>query len=149
MAFTSITDARDAILSHFKTAWDAQTSPVPTVYYAGTRAGNEDLPNQTSPWVRISVAHAISGQATLGGVGNRRFRKVGTVTIEVRTPIERNGLTSNDRYVKVAVDAFEGESTVSGGGTVWYRNVSAVEIGADGSWWLSNVTADFEYDIIK
>jgi len=144
MPISSITDARNAIQTLFKTAWDAQTPPVPVVLYADVR---KEVPATSDPWTRITVVHNTSTQVTLGQIGNRRFRRFGLVSVEVYTPFG-TGLTDNDRFVKVAIDAFEGNTT-GGEDTVEFRNVRSNEIGSDGSWFQTNVIAEFEYDEVK
>lgn len=149
MPIANITAARDAIIDHFKAAWDAMDlevgESIPEVIYDD--AENE-IPDGRDSWVRVSVRHAAGAQATLGGVGGRRFRKTGDVTVYVFTPVG-GGLTRNDALAKVAVDAFEGESTGGAGGAIVFRNVRSQEIGRDGAWFQTNVIADFEYDGIK
>lgn len=145
MPISSLTEARDAIQAHFKTAWEAQSPPVPKVLYQDVK---DEIPVGTDPWARITIIHNTSGQATVGGaVGNRRFRRFGLVTVEVYTPFG-DGLTNNDIFAKVAVDAFEGTRT-SGGDSVEFRNVRSNEIGPDGDWFHTNVIAEFEYDEVK
>lgn len=143
MPYTSITAARDAILTMFKTGWDAQGGTIPLVVYDDAV---ESIPKNAAPWVRIQVKHGPSNQATLGGVGNRRFRKTGIVTVQVFTE-SSGGLTLSDAYAKIAVDIFEGNTTTPDG--VMFTNVTAKEIGNVGDWFQTNVTASFNYDIVK
>ncbi len=139
----SLTAARDAVLLHFTTAWDAQTPPVPLLLYRDVK---EDLPLSTLSWARITMQHKVGSPATLGGIGGRRFRHEGVVTVQVFTPFG-GGQTQNDLLTQVAIDAFEGDETSPDG--VWFRNVRLNEIGQSGSWLQTNVLVDFTYDRIK
>ncbi len=144
MPLASLTAARDAILTLFKVAWDAQTPPVPKLLNDDVK---DDLPAGTFPWARIIVRHNTGFQATLAGeTGNRRFRRLGLVTVQIFTPYG-DGLDLNDALAKVAVDAFEGKSTAAD--EVLFRNVRSNEVGQDGNWFQTNVFAEFEYDEVK
>lgn len=144
MAYASIQDARDDILTLFKTAWDAQAAPVPPVAYPNVTF---DRPPDNSPWARVSVKHNTGAQATVGGSpGNRRFRRFGMVVVELFTPTGQ-GLTASDKYAKVAYDAFEGKSASPGG--AFFYNVRVNEVGEDGAWFHTNVIAEFQWDEVK
>lgn len=143
MPYNSITEARDAMQSMFATAWNAQTPPVPVLAY-------DDKPFTTPPgthsWARVSIIHNKGIQATLGAIGSRRFRKLGIIVVQIFSP-SGGGLTVNDALVKIAIDTFEGKNTKPDG--VTFLNVRSQEIGTSGSWFQTNVTSQFEYDIIK
>lgn len=148
MPISSLADARDEIVLHFKTAWDAQTPPVPLLLYQDKHT---DLPND-APYARITVQHNVFLQSTVGGKtgsfggAGQRFRRFGIVTIQIFS-ISGDGLTKNDIFAKVALDAFEGQST--GLDRIEFRNAKSNEIGEDGPWFQTNVTADFVYDEVK
>ena len=112
MPFSTITSARDAVFTLFKTAWDLQGSP-PDVIYQDVQ---DDPPNNVNSWVRITMIHNEGRQVTLGESGSRRFRRFGFVTVQIFTKAG-DGLTTNDTLTKVAIDAFEGNST-GGGDTI-------------------------------
>lgn len=143
MPVASITLARDSIVSTFKTAWDAQTPPIPLLIFDDAK---QDIPSGGTPFARITVRHNLVEQATLGGIGGRRFRRFGIVAIEIYTPAGE-GLTDADKFAKVALDAFEGKNT--GGDAIEFRNTRVNEVGQDGPWFQTNVLADFEYDEVK
>lgn len=145
MPFSYPSDARDAIASHFTDAWNAQAAPVPELryqdkYYTGLPAG-------TATWARLTIIHNLGQQVTLGAVGNRRFRRFGIVTVQIFTPAG-DGLTRADAMVKIAMDALEG-ATTDGGDTVDFRRARFNEVGEDGPWHQTNVTAEFEYDAVR
>lgn len=144
MPLASIAAARDAMLTIFKTAWDGQTPPVPLVIYDDT---TQEVPSGDTPWCRVTIRHNISGRATVGGeVGARRFRRVGVLTVQIFTPTGE-GLSNADIFAKVALDAFEGNST--GSDAIEFRNVTVNEVGRDGPWYQTNVLTEFEYDEVK
>lgn len=139
--------ARDEILTLFKTAWDAGAeSAGKTVIYPDakntvpeTNDGNGD----PDVWARVSVVHTTGEQATLSNhLGQQRFQRNGIFTAQVFSPIG-TGLSIGDNLYKIVVDAFEGKASPGG---VWFTNVSVNEIGPEGSWFQTNITADFEYD---
>ena len=143
MPIATITAGRDAIYLAFETAWNAQTPPVPTLFYDDKEF---DLPDGDTPWAFMMVRHVTSTQETLGEIGGRRFRRKGLVTIQVRTPTGL-GLSTNDIFSKIALDAFEGIETEPD--QVIFRRARLQEVGNDGAWFLTNVMADFEYDEVK
>lgn len=137
---TTISEARDEISALFKAAWD--TTGYPVIWDDVAQAP----PKTRSPWARHTVRHEDGRQASLANhLGQRRWRRFGTVFIQIFTPVGK-GLSEADILIKVAMDAYEGQSTAGG---VWFRNVRFREIGADGDWNQVNVLADFEYDEIK
>ena len=147
MPINDIATARDEILSHFTTAWDAGTPPIPLLLYDDK---HRDLPDN-APYARITLKHNIFAQVTVGGKvsqggAGQRFRRFGIVTVQVFT-ISGGGLTGADSLVQLALDAFEGENT--GSDRIEFRNTRANEIGQDGPWFQVNVVAEFDYDRIK
>lgn len=130
--------ARDEMLTLFSTAW--QTTGHPVLF---EDAPTDQRPADGSPWARVSIRHAGGEQATLAGeTGMRRWRRTGTLFVQVFTP-RGNGFALADSLGKVAAHAFQGKRTPGG---VWFRDVSMREIGPDGPWMQVNVTAAFEYD---
>ena len=147
MPIATIAEARNEILLHFTTAWDAGTPPIPLLLYDDK---HKDLPAD-APYARITIRHNVFTQRTLGGKiasggGGSRFTRFGIVTVQIFT-LSDDGLTSADVLVDLALDAFEGEST--GSDRIEFRNARANEIGQDGPWFQTNVIAEFEYDRVK
>lgn len=149
MAITSNEEARDAILDRFKAAWDANSAAhadgvVPPVEWPDEPV-DPPLSQGSVPWARVLVKHNVSGQTSLGEENGRRFTRRGIVIVQVFTPAGKRGLLTGDRLGKVALDAFEGEES----GDVWFRDAVQREIGVDGAWYQTNVTAEFQYDVVK
>lgn len=144
MPIATIKEARNEMMDHFTTAWNAQTPPVPLLLYADKK---KPVPETAIPWARIAVTHVDRDRVTIGGeTGGTRFRAIGLITVEVYS-VYGTGLTNNDDFVNVVIDAFEGQNT--GLDRVTFRNVRNEEIGVDGPWFQTNVIAEFEYDIVK
>jgi len=142
--------ARDEIHTLFKTAWDAgaDTAGKKVLYVDVKTEVPKTNDSNLNPdlWAKIFITHVEGSQATLGGIGGRLFSREGLVTVQVFTAIG-TGLSIGDRVYKVVVDAFEGK--VSSSGNVWFRNVRINEIGPEGSWFQTNILADFTYDELK
>lgn len=152
MAGLTLEEARDYILDKFKTAWDANSpaangGTAPSVEYQNVEPAKSPLADGNKPWARITVRHSSGGQRSMGGVGGRVFTHRGVVTVQVFVPAGKQGLVRADRLGKVALDAFEGEETSAG--NVWFRNATYREVGVDNGWFQVNVTAEFEYDLVK
>lgn len=146
MPYASINAAEDDILSVFKTAWDAQTAPVPPVAYDNV-AFNQ--PGDGSAWVRVQVKHnpGAGGQATIGGdPGNRRFCRYGLVVCELYVP-NGKGKSAYTGFVETILKAFEGKSARNGG--AYFFNVRPQEIGQEGDWFKVNVIVEFSWDQIR
>ncbi len=147
MPIVTLAAARDEILLHFTTKWDAGTPPIPLLLYDDK---HRDLPTD-APYARITIKHNVFPQVTIGapvaqGGNGVRFRRFGLVTVQV-FELSGDGLTSSDILVDLALDAFEGEKT--GLDRVEFRNARANEIGQDGPWFQTNVIAEFTYDRVK
>lgn len=137
------TEARDSILTLIRTAWlaDGNSSGIPLLWWDVAQD-----PPEMGAWARVTVRHGTGFQATLAGeTGNRRFTRPGVVTVQIFTP-SGDGLELSDILAIIAARALEGVRTDNG---VWFKNVSAPEIGHDGKWFQRNVTADFEYDEVR
>ena len=141
MPVTSRATARDSILTLFHVTWDALGTP-PMVIHEDRK---KDPPEDGSPWVEVVIRHFDGFQATLGGIGSRKFRSPGLVAVRVHTRFGE-GLVNSDIFVQAAIDAFEGKATTDG---IWFRNVRPIEFGRDGDWYRVDVLADMTYDRVK
>jgi hypothetical protein len=140
----TIAQAIDEIHGIFKTAWDADSSSqnVPVLY-----SDVSDEPPVSGAWARITISHSSSFQATLSSdSGTRRYRRVGTVTVEVYTPTG-GGRVLSTTLSTIAKNAFEGVTTAPG--QVIFRNARLIEVGQEGNKYHVNILADFEYDEVK
>lgn len=138
-------EAIDQMLALFKTVWDT-TPHADRVKYPNV--GETDVvPDGVNPWVRVNLRHVQGKQVTLSGpVGTRRFRRFGILICQLFEPVGE-GLTREDSdYAELIRDAYEGVTTTNG---VIFRNVRINEIGSDGSFFQTNIIAEFEYDEVK
>ena len=139
-----VATARDEIYTLLQDEWDGDvvSSPLPLVYWDVS----QDIPETASPWARATLQHFTGGQASLAGdVGQVKFQRDGTLTVQIFTPAGE-GLSTADALVMIVMRAFEGRATPSG---VWFRSVRINEVGINGSWFQTNVLADFTYDEVK
>lgn len=138
-------EAIDDMLGRVKAAWDTTGFGSRVAYDAvGTTSAP---PSGQEPWIRPMVRHSGGEQATLQGeTGNRRFRRFGTLTVQVFHPVGVGLVGGATDYADVIRDAFEGVGSNEG---MIYRDVSVNEIGVDGDFFQSNVQIDFEYDELK
>lgn len=142
MSYT-ITQARDAIVAAFESGWTGAGFDLDNIKYTN-RA--EDKPDdKTVIWCRFRMVHAGFQKGSLTNIqGQARYDRNAILTVQLFTPYD-DGL--NDDAPQSIVDIFEGGiSTLSG---IWFRNVTAAEVGNDGVWYQANITADIEYDQIK
>lgn len=133
---TSITTptARELIYSRFITQWGTTT---PLTF------DNEAFdPPEGKAWVRLTVRHNDSNFETLGGVGNRRVRREGSIFIQVFTPGDK-GTQKSDTLVQTARAVFEG---VSFGPGVDCNNAVDREVGPDGAHYMRVVECFFAYE---
>ena len=148
MVIANVTAARDEIFTRFRTQWLADTPAItgtaPEIRWQGVEEALE--PPSDAPWVRVTVLHATGEQSSMGETGNRSFDHSGIVTVQVFVPFEDQGFDTMDALVQVAIDAFEGQTTVN---RVWFRNVRINEIGPDRAWINTNVISDFEYRVVR
>lgn len=148
----TVEQARDQIHTRFRTAWLADTNTQNYfVKYEDVAQGDrpEKAATKPAPWARFTLRHnpGAGGQATLSGdTGQRRYRRFGTITINLFAP-KGDGLKILDQeMIPVAMQAFEGQTTAGG---VIFRNVRPAEVGPDGDYFQANVLVDFEYDEVR
>lgn len=131
--------AIDAIYAIFRTAWINSGQDGSLIKYTDV-AGEKPAGELT--WARVTVAHATGNQSTLaGGNGTRRFRNVGTVTIQIFTPIG-DGSVAEYGTAQAILSAYRRAQDVE----VWFRNVRLREMPSDGAFAQTNVLSEFTYD---
>ncbi len=150
MTLPTFDSARDEILGLFNTYWTAQTPALNggqavRVEWPGVDAGGP--PSASEAWARIAVRHGTSRQGTFGPPGQRRFLRLGLITVQLFTPLAAGGgLSFAENLGIIARNAFEGRSTDSG---IWFRNARLQEVGPDGEWYQMNMTVEFQYDEVR
>lgn len=137
---TTLAQARERIYESFVTDWGA-TSPFTLDNEAyDTPVGSE--------WVRVAVRHNASNQETLGGIGNRKYERIGSVFVQCFTPLDK-GLAAADNLAAAARAIFEGKTLAPAGEAIHFFDVVVREIGPDGAWYQVNVEAFFTYHETK
>ncbi len=133
-------DFRDRMLTPLKVVAEAQS------LYAIYDDTAKEVPDDASiAWVRISVKHGNGTRTSLGREDGKSKQTIsGFVFIEIFTPRD-DGLTDSDLYSAAFADSLRNFSD----GSIWVGDVSPVEMGEDGSWFRSDVVAEFEYDLIR
>lgn len=135
MTAVTISEARDAMLLAFKTAWADET---PVAWQ--NVAFNADASTVTE-FVRASVSHNSGTQAGLGGVGSRTFRRGGIFTVQIFVAADK-GTERGDELAQMVLELLQAATL----GPAWLRDPTVVEVGQDGKWWQVNVSATFQYD---
>lgn len=134
-------EAVDAMQAALKAAWDPTTY---NMHYQNVVPQADRVPDANEPWGRVYIEHTQGFQATLTGVGGRRFRRRGVITVQIFVPTGE-GLSQAYTLGKVVTDAFEGQD-VSG---IWFRNARINEVGPDGNFFMIVAMVEFEYDEIR
>jgi Bacteriophage related domain of unknown function len=142
MPISSITAARDAIYGALKTAVDASAFSSLVTYYPDVVGV---MPDTTEAHLRAFLDHQDERQVTLGGIGSRRYRVTGIVTVQIFSPLGE-GQVDSDQISGVVKTAFRGVNT--GADAIEFRRVRVVDVGRSGGWLQTNVVAEFEYDEI-
>lgn len=129
--------ARDRILSIFKSVWDPRAAVYNDV------AGK--IPTSESVWARATIRHATGSQTTLASDnGTRRFSDQGTVIVQVFAPVG-DGSTACYEAAREVQDAYRDAKDPD----VWFRDVQLKEVGSDGAFEQINVSATFSYDDVR
>ena len=131
---TTENQARESIYQEFITQWANQTD-VTFENESFTPDGN---------YVRVTVRGLPSNQRTMGGTGNRRFRRNALVFVQIFTPVGEGRRVSGD-LTELAKDVFEGR-TFDG---LSFSSVNSRGVGPDGKWYQALVEAPFDYEETK
>lgn len=144
MPIATIAAARDAVLAHWKTNWD-----VAGIVYASLPVMYDDVKTDRPTdggFLRLNLHHTGGDQRTMGSEGNRKFERLGMLTIQVFTAIG-DGQTKSDLIVDIIKNIFEGrKSSVSG---IWFRAVTWKRVGVSAGFWQTNIFVNFEYETLK
>lgn len=146
--------ARDEMRGLFWAAWKAMDfaslglAAVPLVDWVDVDTAF--TPNPERAFARVTIKHTNQSQVAFRGAYGRpqRYTAVGTITIQVFTPISRRiGSELDEKLAKIAENALRGRVSPNG---VWFPSVVAKEIGNDGAGFnQTNVLASFSYDTVQ
>ncbi len=135
---TTLNDAREAVYLRFTSTFTGVTAD-------RVALDNEDFQEpRDGNWVRLVVRSVDREQDTLGRPGNRKFRPLATVFVQVYVPVD-SGLQASDTLAKEAADVFEGVS-FSG---LDFEAAVVRETGPTDRWFQSVMEAPFRYEEIR
>ena len=105
-------------------------------------------PPRNEPWARVTLRFLDGRQASIGGVGIRRFNRTGIMSVQIFVPIG-SAMKSQADLAQVIVDGFEGKRIT--GTSICITAVTPRSIGPDpeGPWYQTNVDVEFTYEVIK
>lgn len=113
------------------------------IVYDAKAGSKPSTDNPVKSWVRVQLRHINSSKTSLTGTVQRsRFTRNMNLTVQVFTP-SGDGLEEENRIIPIIQHALEGKTTANG---LQFFDVTANEIGEDGPWWMTNITARVEYD---
>lgn len=136
---TTIPEAEEALAQRFVDTW------TPTGHEFTLENEKFSRP-ESEPWARFSVRINAATQDTLGGVGNRKFERSGSVFVQVFTPLDE-GTNRSSQLVQTVVNGFEGTRIV--GTTIRFNDVIPRKTGIDDKWFGQIVEATFDFDETK
>lgn len=128
--------ARELILARFESLWEDASD---YVFENEARA-----PESDSAYVNVLVREIGGGQDTVGEAPNRKFRRRGTITGEIRVPSDK-GASEADALAYKFRTIFEATT---------FSEVNCFDglyqsFGTNGKWYLVTVDVTFEYDEVK
>lgn len=133
---TTLVEAREAIYGHFLGNYTGLPA-------AQITADNEafDAPEDLA-WGRLAVREFVGRQESLGGLGNRKFLRTGSVFFQIFTPADQ-GTEEADTLAQEARELLEGVKLDAK--QIWLTNATVREIGPDGAWYNVVVEASYQY----
>ena len=133
---TTLAEAKDAMLSEYVTNTILASTQV-------TLENEQFEPPADLPWVRASVRHFDGGQDSLGGVGLRKFSRVGALFVQVFVPQDTGGTSAGDTIAHEARTLLEGKHLT--GTTVNLLTSNIREIGQVDGFYVMVVETGFIY----
>lgn len=133
---TTLLEAKDAMLTEYVTNTILATTQV-------TLENEQFTPPDDTPWVRASVRHFDGGQDSLGGVGSRKFSRIGALFVQIFIPQDTGGTAPADTIAHEARGLLEGKHLT--GTTVNLLTSQIREIGQVDGYFMVVVETGFEY----
>ena len=133
---TTIAQAKDAMLTEYVTNTILASSQV-------TLENEQFEPPADTAWVRASVRHFDGGQDSLGGVGLRKFSRVGALFVQIFIPQDTGGTAPADTIAQEARTLLEGKHLT--GTTINLLTSNIREIGQVDGYFVVVVETGFEY----
>lgn len=134
-----IVQARDIILTEFKSIWDLDpsTTGVPISY----QDVSFQIP-ESGPWLEIVLEY---GQSSISSVDGGMNRLEGKVVANVHVPTGQ-GLFSGYELGIIALNALKGQNLRS---NIWLSNARMSELGVIGTSSVLEVSVDFTYSQVQ
>ncbi len=139
--------AIEAILQHWEAGWEAIHPAAPAdLDHVPWTAENETF-DSVAAWVRISIVPTVSNQASMAGVGFRRWARMGQIAVQIFTDVN-----AGDQARALLADdvrtVLEGASISTAGVSEPVRAYagSTTDKTTDGAWNMCVVTVPFRYD---
>ena len=129
----TITEAKQSIYNTFIAGWGT-TTPI-------ILDGENADPPPSLPYVQIMVRHFTGVQDTLGGVGNRKFKRDGAIMVQIYGPLDEGSQTT-DNLAITAIGILEGKTLAD---NVFTFASTPTEIGPTDDGYLTTVTTPFFY----
>jgi hypothetical protein len=150
---TTLVDATDAILSQFRTVWNAGAGALvggsaPEIVYEALEPDLKVHPRDSSnPWVRIVIRHNDAPKVSLTNAeGVAKYRRVGIVWMQVFCPAAGGqNWTLGQRLAMLAQTAFEGKRA----GSVVFTKVAINDRPRDGAWLTFDVKGNFYWEEVR
>lgn len=136
---TTTVEAYEDIYTLFKAQWDT------TGYVTHYENVKKSRDSSTDPYTAIFIRIEDTRQTTFGLPGQREFTSEGRVTVQLFYPIGK-ALSGSIALATTIKSAFEGVTSPNG---VIFRNVTANEIGRDGDFFQTNITAAISFCELK
>lgn len=143
----TLNDVKDQILGAFS-AWVEQRLPGTPITYRNlnfdpdAEFADSDA-NDRPIWMRAVVQHT-PGASDVNGLGNRYYRRVGVVIVQVFGR-KGTGEVEVNNAAEIVLKFFE-TANLPG---LWFRSPGPAEAGDDGAWYQVNVSSAMAYDILR
>lgn len=135
---TTYAEAIEAIADRWVAQWGSTTD------FALENEKAKGLADGEAPWAWVTVSGPQGGQETLGSPGNRKYRRLITVTIQVFTRVD-TGMAQSALLTEQARDIFEGERFNG----LTFNDGTADTQKPDGRWQPVNVVILGDYEETK
>ncbi len=140
---TDYPTANEAFAQRFSDVWTPTTFP----FALENEKFTPPSVDSPTPWARMVVRHNAGTQDSLGPAGNRRFDRLGSLLVQVFTPLQE-GTRQSKELTQTVIEGFEGTSIT--GTTICFNDVIAREVGSsDDVWYMAVIEITFRYTEIR
>lgn len=136
---TTRSEAIEAMTQQFNSVWQPTGFP----YVLGNEKFKAPI---DTPWARMTIRHNLGAQQSLGPKGCRRFRREGSMFVQIFSPQE-TGTHDPAELVEIIQNGFEGEDLPRT--SICFLDVTPRENGPSDKWYQETVEIQFRYYEIK